>query len=641
MSAILRDKDMDVKSFKEALDRYIELTTRARLLSAPGIAEISSEEDYRSILVDNFTEIGEMALEIKELLDDFIYPVLNGDGLLSDEEHQTLGVFSKDLVNTSTLSYLDPTLSFRVAERLIDDAEKKQDEALLIRSLDNMVDSSYIMMNLAFRLNPYSNMEREYRKKGLEAAKRILTYLDKDKFAALPDEATKETVLVDSRYINALEFLGDKMSDEARGEMFAHLSRSLNLENDSFYVENAPGYDWKRHKFRTYQYVISCTEKNNICCLTADELEAAHNALNELEKMWREDEEFCVEMCPRSTMDLYAARIHHLVGKLDDEEYKKELRRIYDEADKKDYDIHGIISNLFTVEEYLLTVRETTLTEDDEAFLSRCYRGTIAYIQSMPKKGRVIFANTVLSDIIKAFVDIPDFTFTIFCMSLIAAIHPPTYVHTLTMSSLVSNLTFHLAKKRPELFMEFTDCETPDNVSYFQGDLLAFATRSALSHDIGKLFVIEFIMTYGRSLFDEEFLMIKKHPDTGAYALRAHESSRQYQAMAVAHHLRFDELEAKAEEGLFSRAEIPFIGLATCADALDAATDTVGRSYKKGKDIETVIQELRDGSGTFYAPFVVELFDDPRVVEDVKRILGDERDDNYRKTFRTLAFLAE
>ena len=72
------------------------------------------------------------------------------------------------------------------------------------------------------------------------------------------------------------------------------------------------------------------------------------------------------------------------------------------------------------------------------------------------------------------------------------------------------------------------------------------------------------------------------------------------------------------------------------ADCIDAGTDSVGRSYKKGKSVDEIIEELREGSGTRYAPYVVELFDDKSTVAELRRILTDGRDENNRITFSLL-----
>ena len=72
------------------------------------------------------------------------------------------------------------------------------------------------------------------------------------------------------------------------------------------------------------------------------------------------------------------------------------------------------------------------------------------------------------------------------------------------------------------------------------------------------------------------------------------------------------------------------------ADCIDAATDRIGRSYSKGKSLDDVIREFKKGSGTRYAPYVVDLFSDNDVISDIKAILDNGRKENYKKAYDML-----
>ena len=632
---------MNQETPKEALNRYVELLSKIRLLSAPDIGTTKNPEDYRNLLIQNFTEIGELSNDIKDLLDSNIYPLLDSDDLLTPDQDALLSGFSKALVNNTAMEHLDPMLCFRIAIRLLSDAERKEDVGLLIRALDNVVDSAYIMMRFAFRLYPCSNNAYDYLCVGLQASERLLGFLDKDVFASLPDDESKEIVLVNSRYITALDFHNVLMGSGKNETSLEHLKTALALADDPYYTNAAPNYNWRRHRFLSHQYAMTLTERNNVCGLSAEMLEEVYEIFQDLKTLRNTDIDYYSTLCSDSTLALYEARISYLTGRIDAGEYKYRLRGIYEDADPLDYDIQGVLANVFVLEEYLLVISETEATSEDEDYLTVFYRRLATYLHKMPKIGIVSFGTNVMTDIIKDYVDVPNYSFTDFCTRLIAAIHPPTYVHTLTMSSLTSCLTMHLMRKHPELFMEFARCCSPDEVVYCEDAILGHAERASLFHDIGKLFVMEVVMMYGRKLDDEEFNLIRSHAEAGGEVLKKHRFSEQYHALATAHHFRFDELEEKASEGYFDHSEIPFIAVSICADGMDAGTDTVGRSYKSGKTMDEIISEFRAESGTRYAPYVVELFDDPRVVADVRKILEEERTNNYRKAFDTLFQISE
>ena len=109
---------MSRTNLKDALDKYVELLSRVRLLSAPDIKELEGAEAYRDCLVKNFIEIGEMSEDVKALLADTIYPLLESDAPLTNEEETALNDFSRALVNTTTMNYLDPILCYRIDTRL-------------------------------------------------------------------------------------------------------------------------------------------------------------------------------------------------------------------------------------------------------------------------------------------------------------------------------------------------------------------------------------------------------------------------------------------------------------------------------------------------------------------------------------------
>ena len=69
---------------------------------------------------------------------------------------------------------------------------------------------------------------------------------------------------------------------------------------------------------------------------------------------------------------------------------------------------------------------------------------------------------------------------------------------------------------------------------------------------------------------------------------------------------------------------------------MDAATDTVGRSYKYHKTLDDFLDEIRAGAGTRYAPWLPELLSEENTRRDLESILHDGRKDTYKNTFYLL-----
>ena len=632
---------MHENTFLQSLEEYIALSSQIRLYSTPQIEEIHNSNEYRAALARNFTDIGHLSVIINRILDENVYPLLESDRPLTDEESEALTAFSRGLVDMYTLTSLDPMISHLISTKLVEDADKRQDVRALILALDDMIESCFAMMEVALRLTPCNDIGYTYRQIGLDAGRRLLTYLDKDVFAKLPDAECKEKVLTNSRYISALLFWNGAHNDQEDREDLDLLQHALDIADDPFYREEAPEYNWDYHVFRTLQYMVSYSERLNMRGLEKDLLERLYELAARLIKLWESDAEKYREYCPHHTLELYLARLAYLTGRLSGEGYKTNLRHLMDQASLSQFGIHDNIANLFALDEYLLAVKEIGMDAEDQVALKTYYRNLAIYIYRMPKVGSISFVSSILSHIIKDYADLPVGGFEESCMQMVAAMHPITYVHSLTVAALVKRLTTHLLKVQPELFIGYAGSGTREEVLDITEEILEHAEHAALCHDVGKLFVIEIIMTYGRKLRGREFELIRSHSDIGAHVLKQHADTEDYVAVAKCHHDAYEELEARFKEASLDPAELPFVAITCCADCLDAATDTVGRSYKLGKTFEEVRGELEADRGTRYAPYVVDLLHDPELEEDIKMILTEGREENYRRAYRFLAQLTK
>ena len=104
--------------------------------------------------------------------------------------------------------------------------------------------------------------------------------------------------------------------------------------------------------------------------------------------------------------------------------------------------------------------------------------------------------------------------------------------------------------------------------------------------------------------------------------------------MIRGHHLWYD-CSRGYPEGFdtFASPYKTIIDIVLAADCLDAATDTVGRSYNRGKTFADYAAEVAEGAGTHYAPFLPELFENPGFKQDVEYLLSERRKARYRDTF--------
>lgn len=127
---------------------------------------------------------------------------------------------------------------------------------------------------------------------------------------------------------------------------------------------------------------------------------------------------------------------------------------------------------------------------------------------------------------------------------------------------------------------------------------------SAIFHDIGKIGTPDAVLNKPSRLSEEEFLIMKEHPENSYEILKEFPYFDKVAENARLHHERFDgkgyPLGLKGE-AIPTAARIILI-----ADTFDAMTST--RPYRKGLPYEVAFEELIQFSGTQFDPRLVNLF---------------------------------
>lgn len=142
-------------------------------------------------------------------------------------------------------------------------------------------------------------------------------------------------------------------------------------------------------------------------------------------------------------------------------------------------------------------------------------------------------------------------------------------------------------------------------------------------HDIGKIGIPDSVLLKPGRLDDEEWKMMKRHPQIGADILAKSPRFSRISAIILQHHERYD---GKGYPFGAKEQEIPLGSriIAVC-DSIDAMASA--RAYRKALPLDTVYEEIEKNIGLMYDPDVAKkLLDNRSIIEEVyghKELCGE------------------
>ena len=632
-----------METTKDFIKKYIQNMEQISGLSSPKFESDVNVDDYTKILHENFVMIGKLASENREILDTYVFPILNAEELTYENKEILREAFTA-LIDGYTMENVDITLAVLISDKLLEDALTHcEDTDQLIQALDDNILANYNMMNVTKRTSNYSSLCQRIREKGFRSARMLLSYLEPEKFKKLSTDTAIDSVLTNARYISALyeNLRGDSVTN---CENYEILCRAYEISESPFYRECVPEYDWNYYKLRTCEYFGMTLELHNQRGFEQKYCKTAKEYCDILKELWNKNPEENREIISENELCLLSGRADYLSGNLSMEEYKNSLSRLYRNRNSRSFSLDDIFMNVLLPVEYIRLLANRRLSEEERNTLEEFYHNATNYVLQLPNQDTLNFLLEYFCALLSSYIEIPGgMSFSELGLSCLAAFHPPTFVHTMMVGKITACLCGHLLRVHPEAFAGVAGYDGKEALTEENRyEIIQYAYQGALCHDFGKLFIMDIIAIYGRKIMDDEFEMIKCHTDLGSDLLLRCESTEKYANIARGHHKWYDNSRGYPQGfRTDSVAEKVVIDLVTVADCLDAATDTVGRSYSRGKTLEDMKQEFAEGAGTRYTPFITELMEDEKVLEDLEFILSQYREKMYRDTYVRLQKVSE
>ena len=315
------------------------------------------------------------------------------------------------------------------------------------------------------------------------------------------------------------------------------------------------------------------------------------------------------------------------------------LIMLYKEADPNDFTSGGIFRNIRVplYMQYYGNLMDEAGHKLYDGVIGKAASEVSAYLSSMPRNQYAAEMSLNLSEMIWYQAN-KGTTYRRQILEYILACHPPTYIHSHMVGRLAERMFLRLAETSPgELVGSFGVTDVGEIVR--RREELGIVVRACgLYHDIGKCMIINHVGNYSRRLTDEEFAAIKVHPQLGYAILDSLGNYNDHAQAALHHHRSYD------GKGGYPRdvGEVPermraVVDIITVADSLEAGTDNVGRCYAATKSVDTLIQELKAGSGTRYAPYVVKLFEDENFCGIMRDEIAAKRTETYYNVYTKMS----
>ena len=138
---------------------------------------------------------------------------------------------------------------------------------------------------------------------------------------------------------------------------------------------------------------------------------------------------------------------------------------------------------------------------------------------------------------------------------------------------------------------------------------------AGLLHDVGKIGISESILGKPGRLTDQEFFLVKKHPEIGEKIVAAVEHLKSIAPAVRHHHERFD---GKGYPDKIGGTDIELNSrIISVADSYDFLRSEL--SFRRALSVDDSLQEIRDSSGTQFDPEIAKYFVDSVKGDSIQR----------------------
>ena len=603
---------------RQKWERYIQNLRRVRTLSRPQFSPETAPEALLEAIQGNAVRCFDRMKENNALLGELVYT--RDAKTLSDDDIAELEEAAGRLFNYANSE--DCGVAYKIHELLLKAARFRDNVPMIIRELYyNGITLHYI------------NVRDEDHDVNLLWPRIHAFFLEGANYIARYEELDKETRQYVIRCVGNIRMAVSRRTKENCRRYQELFETALRIIESPYYQELDPDIPWQRYIYAMHmdQMTELAYLRENDDPMVAERVLRSATYVYEHQSANRGEES---RLQNWRVSYFYHAALYH-AGKGTARAVVEDLLEMIDQTGERDYSPDGINRNL-TGAAYLFNYEAFLSAEDRAELADRIAQERAAahrYLDEMPSNEYPRVASVAVRELILVQSDREKSDNRKILESILSG-HRPTYVHSTMVAHLTRVLLRRMVETDPAALIGLLGCKTAAEVQARKPELLQTAYDCGLYHDVGKSAVIMYIDTNSRSLLEEEFCCIQSHPVIG-YGLLREAGYEEYLAPAALYHHCFYN-----GRGGYPR-EVPpcpqnikgIVDVLTVADALDAATDNIGRCYNRAKPLRTLVGELQAQSGTRYAPDVVALFRDETFCEALAQKLDAERKKVYLQAY--------
>ncbi len=612
-------------------EKYLENVAKVQSLAKPRLADGMSQKEILDVIHDNAKETHALRVENDALLDRLVYS--RAPERMTSQDVEELKEFADKLF--SYHRSLDMGVAYRVHQLLYAYAKYHDDTNLIIRELyyQGLV---LHYMNLKIELPPvnlYSEQIMDFFSKGA-------AYMAQ--YEEIQDEETRGFIIrcMGNRKLGLTEGHGNDASgmnvhtDAGFPKYEQIFEETMAVISNPKYRAMNPGLPWDQYEYSMHMdrtTFLSFLRDQDDAEIAAAVLESADFVYQYQERAAKEKDRI---ISARIIYIYNAARYH--AGKITIEELVKALYDTCVHARPDDFSASGITLNInipLYLQFYYQLLPENEKEEIEPRVMEIMDR-VLNYLFTLPLNEYSALISSSVRMLLRYRL-VKNRSFHANMLDYVLACHAPTYIHSLMVAHLTTMLIGRMIDTRPELLAGILDTKTAEDVTLRREEICQHAYRCGLYHDLGKCQILHEIGLYNRRLLDEEYRIIQYHPLMGSLLLDLVPGMEDASIVAQHHHRFYNE-----EGGYLAscpECHTPvkhFVDVVTVCDAIDAATDNVGRSYANAKTFTQLLSEFRAGAGVRYSPDVVSIFDDEGFCKQIEMFIHHQRRAIYCQIYR-------